>query len=320
MDRIAVIGLGNIATRHRRNIRTLYPNAFIYSLSSTGRKVEGSITDSDLNVESIEELINLDVDMAIVASPATLHCEHAIPLINAGVPVLIEKPIGTSCAHLSDLSAAIKAKNAKVAVGYCLRYLPSAQKVKSIFDDEMLGEIYNVNIEIGQYLPYWRPNKDYRDSVSARVELGGGALLELSHEMDYAQWLFGKLHLQHAILRKSSELKINVECLVDILATTDQGAVVSIHQDFMQKKAWRQCNVIGSKGRVCWDLIRNEVSFIDSEKTELLYSLPEWDKNLMYIHMIEDFVRYIKNEPCSCVSVTSAIETIKFINEIKSKY
>ncbi|MGM7313881.1 hypothetical protein ACOI3P_29990, partial [Acinetobacter baumannii] len=54
-----------------------------------------------------------------------------------------------------------------VAVGYCLRYLPSAQKVKQILQEGILGTLYNAFIEIGQYLPDWRPTKDYRETVSA---------------------------------------------------------------------------------------------------------------------------------------------------------
>ena len=49
----------------------------------------------------------------------------------------------------------------------------------------------NLSPEVGQYLPDWRPGTDYKSGVSAQKDLGGGALLELSHELDYLQWFFG---------------------------------------------------------------------------------------------------------------------------------
>ena len=51
----------------------------------------------------------------------------------------------------------------------------------------------SVRSSVGQYLPEWRKNTDYRKGVSARQDLGGGVLLELSHEIDYIQWIFGEI-------------------------------------------------------------------------------------------------------------------------------
>ena len=184
MQKIAVIGLGNITTRHRKNLKIIYPSAVIYAMSASGRVPIDSISNADVIVSSLSEVINHKPDMAIVASPATFHARHAIPLIEAGIPVLIEKPLA---AEESDAAAIIKAADkykVPVVVGYCLRYLPSCTYVKNLLEERSIGKLYNAFVDIGQYLPDWRPNKDYRDSVSANSYLGGGALLELSHEIE----------------------------------------------------------------------------------------------------------------------------------------
>ncbi len=55
-----------------------------------------------------------------------------------------------------------------------------------------IGRVLWLNVESGQYLPDWRPWQNYRESYSARQELGGGIILDGSHELDYICWLLGR--------------------------------------------------------------------------------------------------------------------------------
>ncbi|MCW6569273.1 Gfo/Idh/MocA family protein [Yersinia ruckeri] len=317
MKNIAVVGLGNIATRHRRNLKILFPQAKVYVLSASGRSITGAVSDCDEIVNSIEQLIGL-VDMAIIASPATKHAEHAIPFIAANIPVLIEKPIVGSLEDAQCLLEASRKYKTPLAVGYCLRYLPSARVTQQALAEELTGRLLNARISIGQYLPDWRSTKDYRDSVSASKLLGGGALLELSHEFDYARWMLGELQVHNAIIRNSGTLDIEVEDLVDVVAMTNQQAVVHIHLDFLQRKAHRHCDFIGTKGRIEWDLILNQVLLHTAEGTEILYSDAAYDKNGMYLDMLRDFTQYIAERPHQCILVDDAVATIGLIENIKS--
>lgn len=319
MSKVAVIGLGNIATRHRRNLKSLFPNVELLVMSASGRIPTEEISDSDGIVTSIEALIEANVELVIVASPAPFHAQHSIALIEAGIPTLIEKPVTTTCEDANAIKKAIDEHGTPVAVGYCLRYLPSAQKLKVLLDNKAIGTLYNAHIEIGQYLPDWRPSKDYRECVSANEKLGGGALFELSHELDYAQWLLGPLDLQHAILRSSDELDLQVEDMADILTLTESGAVASIHLDFLQRKAHRQCSFVGSEGRIDWDLILNQLTLTTAAETKVLYSEPEWDKNQMYLAMVTDFIQMIQQQPHNCITVNDASLTVDLISQIKQK-
>ncbi len=319
MKKVAVIGLGNIATRHRRNLKHLFPDVFLYAMSASGRIPAGLVSDSDEIVASLNELIQQKPEMVIVASPAPFHASHAIPLIEAGIPTLIEKPVTVTTQDSECLQKAIESNSTPVAVGYCLRYLSSSIKMKILLEENVIGDIYNSFIQIGQYLPDWRPSKHYQDSVSANKHLGGGALLELSHELDYAQWLFGDLHVEHAILRSSKELDLEVEDMADITLTNGQGMVCNIHLDFLQRSAHRICSFIGSKGRLDWDLIKNKITFTDSKDTRTLYSAPTWNKNRMYIAMLEDFVRMIIGQSHQCIELGAAAKTIQLIENIKKK-
>lgn len=319
MKKVAVIGLGNIATRHRKNLKLLFPKIELLVMSASGRIPVNNIDEYDGIANSIEELIQAKVELVIVASPATFHAEHSIPFIKAGIPTLIEKPVAASIEDAEAIERAIKLHQTPVSIGYCLRYLPSAQKLKVLLDHDKIGTLYNAHFEIGQYLPDWRPGKNYKDSVSAQKKLGGGALFELSHELDYAQWLLGPLHAKHSILRKSKELALDVEDMADIISVTESGVVATIHLDFLQRKAHRKCSFTGSEGRIEWDLILNQLTLVTATETSVLYSDTAWDKNQMYLAMIEDFVQMIEKNQHTCIQFSEAVSTVSLIEEIKQQ-
>lgn len=318
MERVAVIGLGNISIRHRKNLKHLYPSASVYAMSASGQITTVDVSDCDVFVSSVEELIQHCIEFAIVASPATLHAVHAIPLLKAGIPVLIEKPLAASLADCEAIRLASHEYNTPVAIGYCLRYLPSAIIMKNMLTEQKIGRFYNMQAETGQYLPDWRPSKDFRQSVSVCAKLGGGVLLELSHEFDYIKWLLGSLKIEYAILRSSEELGLLVEDIADVVLSCTAGAIATVHLDFLQRKAHRKCRLIGSEGSLEWDLIQNSVSLNSAKGIEVIYCDPTWDKNQMYLSMITDFVNLIQGAENKSISIDDATQTVALIEQIKA--
>ena len=116
-------------------------------------------------------------------------------------------------------------------VGYVLRYCEAAKFIKDQLSQNIYGKPIDVRIECRSFLPDWRPDQDYRQSASARKELGGGVLLELSHEIDYANWLFGPLISIQAILQHSKTLN-RCRGWGRALLENVNGLIVSIHLDF----------------------------------------------------------------------------------------
>lgn len=316
MKKIAVVGLGNISNRHRRNIKKLFPQSFIYAVSASGNFPSEDVVDADAVCLNLNELPMNKLDFSIVASPATLHAEHSLHFIRAGVPTLIEKPLSATNEHAVTVLNAVEDFKTPVAVGYCLRYLSSAKEIRKILSSNLVGDIYNVHTEIGQYLPDWRPGKDYKNTVSASRELGGGALLELSHELDYLAWLFGEIQPVSAVLRSSDELNLNVEDSADILAKS-KSSVITIHLDFLQKKAHRQCRIIGSKAVLEWNLIKNQINYVDERKEKMIFDGSQDDRNQMYLDMLMDFQAKISGQKNTCITVEEALETVNFINKVK---
>ena len=318
LERVVVVGLGSIALRHRRNLKILFPNVFIVAVPSSGT-IDNQIVDfADQIILNLSEVLMKDVDIAIIASPATFHAAHAAVFLHSGVPTLIEKPVTSHSQDVETLMKISSDTNTPVAVGYCVRYMPAAVRVKKLLEQNTLGCVYNASVNVGQYLPDWRPSKEYQNSVSAKKSLGGGVLLELSHEIDYIQWLLGPMEVEYAQLRSTSELDLEVEELADVILVSETGIVCSIHMDFLQKKALRTCSLIGEKGRLDWDLLSNTVQLHTRERSICLFAEVNWDSNQMYLSLLKDFLNLVVGQQNSIIDLEQAARTVGLIESIKS--
>ena len=308
--------MGSIAKRHLANLRLRHPAADIYAVSASGNNT--TLPEKADSIISLEELILLAPDYVIVATPAPHHVDVAQKLLASDIPVLIEKPLADSVQSCAALQTYCEQKKiSTVAVGYCLRFLPSAKVVKQYLDKGLLGTVYNVQANVGQYLPGWRADKKYKDSVSARKCLGGGALLELSHELDYLQWFLGNLTLQHSWLRTTDELGLDVEDIANLVLLNKKNVYVSVHLDFIQKATQRSCEIIGQHGRLLWDLLENTVAVYHSSGKETLYSGINYDKNNMYLEMLAEFENMINGGASLLATVETATKVVQLIDEAK---
>ena len=316
MNRALVMGSGSIAKRHIRNLRSQFPNADVICVSSSGRKLTISEVGATEVADTISHALSITPDIAIIASPATFHLSHAQTLLEAGVPVLIEKPL---CVEITDLSkVSLDKYRAKIGVGYNLRFMPAAQMVKKILAEGDIGQVLTVFAEVGQFLPDWRPDTDYRKGVSAKKKLGGGALLELSHELDYLNWFFGKFSEVSAITRNSNILNIDVEDSVDALLTNRQGTIFHLHLDFLQRSPSRSFKAIGTKATLVWDLLANEVQLLKPDKeSQLVFSDPSYDRNEMYVDQLNAFIAFSKGFRQFDSTLEKSIEVMRLIEAIR---
>lgn len=319
MKTVAVIGLGNISNRHRENIRSLIPNATIIAVSNRETSQITNVKNADIVLNNFKDLYDFSIDFAIVASPATFHIAHSEYLLKGDIPVLVEKPLSVDVESTRKFISLCKTAKVPAAVGYCLRYLKSAIEMKRLAAERYCGEIHNVAIEVGQFLPTWRESVDYRKSVSAQRNLGGGVLNELSHEIDYAHWIFGDLKARYSSLRSSKELALEVEDQASIVATTSNDTELTLKLDFLQKSPTRFCKVVGSNCTIVWNLLRDEILRLDDSGSTLIFAGGGVaNPNQKYLDMFEDFLKLVEGAPNECVRPKDALKTVRFIEDCRS--
>lgn len=313
VDKIALVGLGSIGKKHITNLKYLFPNCEIYVCSPSGREYQ--VNENYQIKKNIDELIALRPDAAIIASPAPYHLQQAAQFQKMNIPILVEKPIASSLGEF--ISNSVKDEN--IAVAYCLRYLPATQFLKDFLTKKKLGKIYNIDASVGQFLPDWRKDKNYKDSVSASKKLGGGVLLELSHELDLLNYLIGDLTFQHGYLRTNQELNLEVEEIADIIFLAKKNIFCHLHLDFIQKSPSRTIMIIAQHGRLEWDVLYNKITLKNADGQQVIFDTPDFDNNNMYLEMLKDFVNLVTDKKHQCITIKEAKKVLLLIDEIKHR-
>ncbi|RAP34027.1 hypothetical protein DID75_00170 [Candidatus Marinamargulisbacteria bacterium SCGC AG-410-N11] len=313
IKKIAIIGFGSIGQRHFTVIKNKFPNIEPIIVRSNKKKEDKNINCKI--VYSLEDVIKLNIQAAIIASPATFHIEQAIFLASHNIHLLIEKPLSHNLENIDKLKKIIKKNNLICKVGYVLRNDPNLIKFKQYLDTYDIGTILDVSITASSYLPNWRPDQNYKNTVSAKKSLGGGVILELSHEIDYIQWLFGIPKNMASIIYNSNTLDIDTEDSVRVLMTSNKNYPISLFMNFCSRKNSRICEVLTCKGVLMLDLINQQVVWYENKKKPIT-SRNKFDRNIIFEKQLENFFEAINNNLVKENTLSSAIDVLKMINKI----
>jgi predicted dehydrogenase len=166
---------------------------------------------------------------------------------------------------------------------------------------------------VGQYLPDWHPWEDYRNTYSARRDLGGGVILDAIHEIDYLRWMFGEAEVVSCFAGKLSRLDIDTEDTAAIMIRFMSGVIGEIHMDYVQRVYSRSCQVIGDEGTINWDYTTGEVRWYSAitNRWQVFPDAVGWEPNQMYIDEMKHFLRCLAGEEKPTLDVFEALQVLK---------
>jgi predicted dehydrogenase len=303
----------------RRHVRTLHaarPDLQIVAVRTFGSSM---VPEQDLverTVSTIEQGLDNGPRAAILASPAPLHCSQAGLLAEAGCALLIEKPVADTFKAALDLAARVEPSRVPVTVGYVLNYTQSGRLFSRCVSSGLLGTLLHARVEAGSFLPDWRPGTDFRASVSSRPELGGGVLLEMSHEVEYLQRILGPVTQVQARLHSSGTLGIEVEEVAQALLVGKDGLPISLHLDFNRRRSERVCAVRGTRGELVWDLAAMSVTWTAAGGQSWSRSYPD-DYTSMYESQAAHFLGCVEQDELPTVTLAQGVEVLKIIDAIR---
>ena len=241
-----VIGYGSIGQRHARLLAAMGLEVAVVSRRhQDGVRVYATLDDG---------LREWRPGYVVIASRTSEHQRDLAALAGAGFAgiVLVEKPA------MKQVSPMPENKFARAYVGYNIRFNPIVRRLKSLLSQVT---VHTAHIMVGQYLPDWRPGSDYRVGYSAIRKEGGGVLRDLSHELDYANWLFGGwIHLT-ALGGSFSDLEIDSDDVFSVLLTTRFCPVVTVQMNYLDQPARREFLAQTDRGPVHADFIRATLNF-----------------------------------------------------------
>lgn len=288
MNYFLIIGLGSIGKRHLQNLVTLgFENLIIVSKTKN--------TDAQFDkykwYSSIQEAVSENsISHAIICTPTANHVHDLEILLDNHIEnIYLEKPISNNLQHLDSIKG--KLQNCKrCVVGYDLHFDPGLLKMKEILSENTLGKPFSINAIVGQYLPDWRPNQNHKEGMSAKIEKGGGVMLDLIHEFDYLRWLIGKPKRIACLYQNNPNLEIETEDVADVLIQFENNTTGTIHLDYHQKKLVRNCMVTCEWGTIFWDLAQSEVKIVTQNNEVETFSYQGFERNQRYLNSMSAFI------------------------------
>jgi predicted dehydrogenase len=305
-----VVGAGSIGRRHLGNLKQLgvpklsacdpNPDRLAYVLEHFQAE----------SFPDIETGLRAEPDIVLICSPPVYHATQTLQAIRAGTDVFVEKPVAHSAEGLEELLAEERKSGRVVQVGYNLRFHPPVEKLKELVASEAVGKILWGRVEAGSYLPDWRPWQDYRKSYTSSREMGGGIILDGSHELDYATWLFGAPIELACMAGKVSGLEISVEDCATVLLRFPNGSQLDVHVDFMERFYSRGCVLSGERGKLQWDFTGNALQIHGvGEKMQTISF--DCEVNHMYVAELRHFLDCVENGRRPKVTLQDAILTLR---------
>jgi UDP-N-acetylglucosamine 3-dehydrogenase len=228
--KVGIIGFGFMGANHLR-VYTELKECEVVGVVDNSSEVLNRVKNS-FNVKTynnVEELLKDGVDAVTVSVPTRFHHEVASKIIDAGVDVLIEKPITDDVSKAEELVKFAKKKNVKLMVGHIERFNPMVQRVKEILNSISMDEIY--------FCASYRLNPGLRTSDSAIIDLS-------THDIDVFRYL---LKSEVKDIDANAVFEDGVEKHVVATLYFSNGITTTINSSLLYPMKKRELVILGKK-------------------------------------------------------------------------
>ena len=319
-----VLGCGSIGLRHIGHLRKLGLSEIEAVDPSPDAREKVRAQTGIAATADPEAALARRPDIVLVCTPAATHIPWVDKALAMGAHVFVEKPLSTGMEGTESLVKKVQSDGRVVQVGYNLRYHPAVRTAKGILDSGKLGKVVSAHLEFGLYLPKWWANKDYRTSYMANAELGGGLLLDASHELDLALHFLGAAEEVTAYGGKLSGLEIKGLDVIKALMKMRGGALVSVHMDCVQPTYTRSFVLIGENAALRWDCPDGRADgslgrlLLCDRQADGYEPVPVQGNPLdTYIDELRDFMDAIAAKKPPAIGVQSAVDVLRVATAIQ---
>ena len=311
MKQILVIGGGSIGERHVRCFqKTERANVALCELSDDVRERVGRQYGLRRCFEKFEDVPLQDFDAAVICTPAHLHIPMAMRAAEAGIGILIEKPLSISMSGIDELQNLIDAKQIPVSVAYTMRHHPVIQAMKKAIDSGRFGSPVQIVCSGGQHFPFYRPA--YRETYYTRHDTGGGAIQDaITHTMNAAEWLVGPIDrlvadAEHCVLDG-----VDVEDTVHMM--TRHGNVLgSFNLNQYQAANESSITVVCEQGTVRMESHHCRwLSACEPGSDWIVEAVFELERDDLYVGQAEAFLDQLDGKRAPACSLEEGLQTLK---------
>jgi len=276
--RVGVIGLGSMGRNHVRVLGQLPMARLVGAVDPRGDELEAlgpGATHPDL-----DSLLKEGIEAAVIAVPSVAHAGLALRLAEAGVHVLIEKPIAADMQSARSICAAFADTGLVAAVGHVERFNAANQELRRRLLAGALGPVIAISTErVGPY--------------PLRVQDVGVVRDLATHDIDLVHWLGGPI--QALAAQVGYRMGGQHEDLLEVIGRLQDGAVVRISVNWLTPTKRRRLTVLGERGAIVADMLSSDLTYFTNAEVPM-----EWDQLQRLRGVSEgDSIRYAlrKREP-----------------------
>ena len=227
MLNVGIIGTGNISGAHIAAYLTFPDEVRIVGLADiVPAKAEAKRSEHDLTAARVYDdagamLAAEDLDLVSIATPPGTHCELTIQALEAGVHVIVEKPMAPSVEECDRMLEAQSRSGALLSVIAQNRFRDDMAQLKAVLDSGKVGRIAHARIAS----EWWRGHSYYdlwwRGTWAS--EGGGCTLNHAIHHIDISLWLLGRPRAVAAMMTNAGHDNAEVEDLSVAILQYERG-------------------------------------------------------------------------------------------------
>ena len=292
-----IIGYGSIGKKHFLAMNELGFDISIVSKTANTKNIK--------NYKNIQDVNLNEYDLFVICNITTEHFK-TLSFLDKNVKnktILVEKPLFEKYKKFKS------SQNNKIYIAYLLRFNSLVCELKNIIANDK--NIYFCEFNCGSYLPNWR-DVDYTKNYSAKKELGGGVLLDLSHELDLAFYFFGNLKLLYSQNLKISELDINSDDFA-FLSLSAKKKFIHIKLDYFSKFNKREIILHSFENSYKADLINNILYIFDKNK-----NTKEKEYKNDTINTLKNMHKAILNNDENLCDLNEALKVLRLSDKVKN--
>jgi scyllo-inositol 2-dehydrogenase (NADP+) len=163
-------------------------------------------------VSTIEQLVEMPLDLLVVASADMVHAEQAIAGIRAQIPVVIDKPMARDLAQTESIISLSEKMNVPVTVYFNRRWDSDSMTVKRVLSEGLLGEVFRMDSRFERFRPIldtasWREKATVKDEADILMDLQ-------SHLLSFALDWFGSAEVVGSSLRSIRGGKVDDSVII----------------------------------------------------------------------------------------------------------
>jgi predicted dehydrogenase len=264
--RIAVVGVGQMGARHVSVLGRM-ERARLVAVADPDEQGRRRVLGASSGVAAYDDWRSLlegaagEVDAVCVAVPSVHHAEVVLAAVDAGLHVLVEKPIAATLEDGARIRDAAAAAGVKLMVGHVERFNPAVGKVRELIADGKLGRVYRAHAtRVGPF--------------PSRIQDTGVAVDLASHDIDAMQHVLGR-GLTQVYAEGGSFLHQDHEDLVTCLMRFEGGAFGLLDVNWLSPEKHRELVVLGEAGMIRASYLTQDVWFLESSEVP---APREWDE------------------------------------------